>query len=55
MYDENCDLLSSTKSRIYHKYKCELEKATISYRSVMELNILLFDPADLIIFHNHVS
>ena len=46
MYCDNSTLLSSTESRIYDKDKHERGKVIILYKSGMDSNIFLFDPAD---------
>ena len=55
VYDETCDLFSSTLSRIYDKDKCEEVKVMILYKSVMESNTFLFDPGRTGISHSKVD
>ena len=44
---ETSDLFSSTKSQIYNKDKREWVKVVILYKPAMDLNILLFEAANL--------
>ena len=46
MYYDTRDLFSSTKLWIYDKYKRKRVKVIILYKSMMDSNTFLFDPAE---------